>query len=63
MVLEGLLGLCNRKNAIFVILCAAAIYVHLTAKADEGARRRGREDASRFLIALQLCGRRASCSR
>lgn len=26
---EDIFGLCNRKNAIFVILCAAAIFVHL----------------------------------
>lgn len=26
---EDIVGLCNRKNAIFVILCAAVICVHL----------------------------------
>lgn len=26
---EEIFGLCNRKNAIFVILCALVIYVHL----------------------------------
>lgn len=59
MVLEAILSLCNRKNAIFVILCAAVIYVHLIAKSDEIKCRIGgrgsqcREDeALRFLIAL-----------
>lgn len=31
MTPEEIFGLCNRKNAIFVILCAAVIYVHLFA--------------------------------
>lgn len=59
MVFEGILGLCNRKNVIFVILCAAVIYVHFFAKSDEVKCRIGvrgsrcREDeALRFLIAL-----------
>lgn len=60
MVLEGILSLCNRKNVIFVILCAAVIYVHLVlARSDETKCRSGgrgsrcREDeALRFLIAL-----------
>lgn len=30
---EEILGLCNRKNAIFVILGAVALYVHLSAAA------------------------------
>ena len=32
---EDIFGLCNRKNAIFVILCAAAIYVHLLASYED----------------------------
>lgn len=35
MVRQEILSLCNRKNAIFVILCAIVIYVHLIAKSDD----------------------------
>lgn len=57
MVLEGILSLCNRKNAIFVILCAVVIYVHLIARNDEtkchiGGRGSRCHEALRFLIAL-----------
>lgn len=59
MILEVILSLCNRKNAIFVILCAIVIYIHLIAKGSEtkchiGEREsRCREDkALRFLIGL-----------
>lgn len=37
MIPEEIFGLCNRKNAIFVILCAAAICVHLFGKEEVGA--------------------------
>lgn len=35
---EDILGLCNRKNAIFVFLCIAAIFVHLLAEKEEAAK-------------------------
>ncbi|KZC05119.1 hypothetical protein WN55_08726 [Dufourea novaeangliae] len=31
---EDIVGLCNRKNAIFVVLCGLALYVHLFAAGD-----------------------------
>ncbi|CAD1473213.1 unnamed protein product, partial [Heterotrigona itama] len=34
MNLEDIFGLCNRKNAIFVILCTAAIFVHLYSREE-----------------------------
>lgn len=59
MVLEGILSLCNRKNAIFIILCALVIYVHFAKNEDEAKCHIGgkgspcRDDeALRFLIAL-----------
>lgn len=38
MILEEILSLCNRKNVIFVILCAIVIYVHLIAKSKESTK-------------------------
>lgn len=35
---EDIFGLCNRKNAIFVFLCIAAIFVHLFAQEEEAAK-------------------------